>query len=258
MNFGTPPHIKDMFTQPLNTTADNVNTFALTEEERAYVCSIDAQQGAAKEALEAVIEAAQASYEKTIARISLMKDNFLKHLADKHKVKRNKNSSVMPLEGLYVVDATKEQPAAKVDSAASSTAIASSKDTVEKLTQGGFEACKKAIEVCGIEDPDEFADMIRYVFNRGILPAPLRTKLEGPTIDLLNSICDCTKQLDKEGSPIDELVDLLKSSSISKDNLHKQLLKVFLPGQDACSSQQAAMLMMMGMIHYLFLRFVNP
>jgi hypothetical protein len=258
MKFGTPPHIKDMFTQPLNTTADNVNTFALTEEERAYVCSIDAQQLAAKEALEAVIETAQATYEKNIARIALMKDNFLTHLADKHKVKRNKNSSVMPLEGLYVVDATKDKVVPTTTPAATAVVdILSATGSIEALTKQGFDACRNAVSICDITDRDEFASIIRYVFNKGPLDAALMSKLQLAQ-GLLDSICACTAQLEREGADMDVIAKLLSSPAAAKEGLNQFLVKTFRPGLEAGDSQQCAMLIMMGMIHYLFMRFVDP
>lgn len=90
--------------------ADNKNSFALTDEEIAYVRSLDGQVYGAKEALESVLEAAQSNYEKTMTRLNLAKENFIIHLANKHKVTLTSKSTIRPLDGLFILNSSAPTP----------------------------------------------------------------------------------------------------------------------------------------------------
>ena len=215
MHFGTPQTLEQIRPALVSETADGKNNFQLTDEELAYVRSLDAQTFGAREALDSVISAAQVQYEKTMARVNLAKENFMLHLANKHKVKLTKDSTVKPLDGIFQVS----QPELQLPNMPTSTGKNSLLELFKQDLQAGGDALdtmatnaiKNSLTACNINSAEDLSDIVCFcVAVRTKFPDHLLPGI-APIKSLLNSLRRISDQLVKEGRSASGLDHALKS-----------------------------------------------
>lgn len=217
MKFGTSIDMLAMGAPvPTGMVANNVDIFALTSEEAAYVASLDAQRYANKEALETVLKAAQDNYQKQASRIITMRDAFMDHLTAKHKLSADMADEATIENGFFI--------AVKKSDILSVSSSGAQEDFTADLSVA---ASSKALEVllakCEITEEKDVADLMGYVLSVKPMTASLENNLnKGNCIEIfkgINTFSEIVLNKNTEGK------ELLKSAFENKDF---QIIKIFI------------------------------
>jgi hypothetical protein len=255
MKFGTSIDMLSMGEPaPSDKAANNVDTFALSSEELAYVNSLDAQRYANKEALETVLQAAQDNYQRQLSRITTMRDTFISQLVAKHKISQGLADYAMIVNGFFVISKNKDK---LIDHIVPTSAIAQDiLSAVEKkgelVPDSADYALNLLLEKCGIMDNQETANLLGYVLGIKELTAPVKNKLEtGGCMNIFKGIHEFSSFVNSKS---EEGKALLNSGYDEKDG---ELIKIFILANFKMSGGQSDMSDSLLLMRTVLLALVN-
>lgn len=227
MKFGTSIDMLSMGAPaPYGKVANNIDTFALTSEEAAYVNSLDAQRYANKEALETVLKAAQDNYQKQASRIITMRDAFMAHLLAKHKISDTDAEDATIENGFFIIDKQSDilgSVTIPKHSIVKDLLKSANSADPNNIPESAHKALALLFNKCGIKEDKDIEDLLGYVLSVKELTKSVEDKLNtGECLGIFSGINDFSSIVLSKNT---EGKELLTSAFVHKD---VQVMKIFI------------------------------